>query len=82
MLFTPKKRSRDYYRTGMATLYVFSIIFGIGAISAVILPSAYVDEDRIQTVVIFVVIALASFAVGKAFSNIAAAMPTDRRQKP
>jgi len=79
MLFTPKKRSRNYYRAGRAILYAFAILFALGAIGSAILPSAYAQGNRAETAAIFVVVALAALAVGKALSNIAAAMPADRR---
>ena len=81
MLFTPKKRNRDYYRVGMAVLYAFAAVFALSTIGAAILPDDYVHGNRTETAAIFGVLALAALVVGRAFSNIAAAMPNGRRTK-
>ena len=81
MLFTPKKRSKAYFRTGMVILYASSIVFGILAIGAAVAPQADIHGGRLGTVAMSLMISLVSLGLGKVFSNNAAAIAPDQRQE-
>lgn len=70
MLFTPIKRSAEYYWFGMVILRASTGLCAISAILCLILPREYVDPDRTLTALGFVFFALVAWLLSKAFSNM------------
>lgn len=82
MLFTPKRRSRCWYKSGMITLYSFHILFGISTIYVAIVPSNRENHDKVISTLVFLVLTVSAWLVGKAFSNIVYKPGPDRRRLP
>ena len=76
MLFTPKKRGRDWYWFQMVLLYLFAFAFGVGAVGSLL--STDVDlSERIVLASIFSLIALTMWAFGRKCSTIVAQLGAD-----
>lgn len=73
VFFTPKKRGRDWCWFHMMILYAFTVAFGVGAIVALISPDTALSE-RIALAVIFSVIAVGLWRLGRHCSTIVAKM--------
>ncbi len=76
MLFTPKKRGRDWYWFNMIFLYGFSLAFGVAAVG--ILLSSNVDlSERIFGALMFALTALITWALGRRCSTMVAQLRVD-----
>lgn len=80
MLFTPKKRGRDWYWFNMVGLYGFSVAFGIGAIG-VLLSSNNDLSGRIMTAFLFSLAALTAWTLGRRCSTMVAQLSGDDRPR-
>ena len=76
MLFTPKKRGRDWSWLNMVGLFGFSFVFGIGAIGVLFSPNNTLS-GRIVTALIFILAALATWALGRRCSTMLAQLSRD-----
>ena len=79
MLFTPKKRGRDWYWFNMVGLYGFSVAFGIGAIGVLLSPNNI--SDRIMTASLFSLAALTTWMLGRRCSTMVAQLSGDDRPR-
>lgn len=70
MLFTPEKKSAEYYWFGMVILRASAVLFAIAAILSFILPRDDVSGDRKLTAAASVLIAVVAGLLSKAFSNM------------
>jgi len=79
MLFTPKKRGRDWYWFNMMFLYVFSACFAVGTVSAVI-----VSDDDVPARIVMgsagLLVTAISWALARYFSRTVASMSADDRR--
>lgn len=71
MLFTPKKRGRDWYWFNMLFLYMFSLLFGVGAIAG-LLSSQVPLFERVVLALMFSLVALISWKLGRYCSTMVA----------
>lgn len=81
MLFTPKKRGKEYYRAAMLVFYSASALFGIAAPFALLLPEEDVHGGRAQSFVAFLVASVILWAVGRACSSMMDYAARDTRRR-
>jgi len=79
MLFTPKKRGRDWYWFNMVFLYLFSLMFGAAAIAVPILSNA--DSSKTVAALMFLLGAVVTWTLGRRCSKVVVEMSADHRPK-